>query len=284
MLKHLLLTTSVAATTLLVSAGQVLAGAFFIDTFNQTPAGPSPDSGALFPSRPNQDIFLGGVVPGTPSTLPPTGPDPYLRTGINNDLTIGGTRLLDHELLANPGNPNRASRARILSNGVLSVGNITTNIDSRTTVRYDANDPLMGLAKTGQNKFLDRLERTADTGAFQLNFSNVGPNPTFSVDATIRVVTGTTGMMEMAQVTATGLKAGPTAPTLFNFSDFLAMNSMLDFNDVKYIELVLDGPPGFTFELDSFRVFEIPEPSAILGSFLALGLGLGLNKQRQEDK
>jgi hypothetical protein len=136
-----------------------------------------------------------------------------------------------------------------------------------------------GLAATGQNTFLTKLGLPVERGAFELKFNGIVGGP---IAATINVVTGTTGMMHMASLTESIATAGTTSPDLFNFTDFLALNPMLDFNDVKYIELVLDGPTGFALELDHFRVFEIPEPSAVLGSIFALGLGLGASKRRKE--
>ena len=262
MLKQVL-TTSLALTSVLLGAGQAMAGSFFIDNFNQ----PLDNSGNV------QDLYLGGTPPGTLSNQPedpfdPTGPNPDVRTSLPNSSVIGGSRSLKLEKLT--GLDAQFTRARVLpgTNGSLAINN-DSGVTSKTTLLW--NNDGAGLNAAGQGNFLDKLGTS--TGRFGINVNSVVENTTFN--ATITIVDARSAM---SSVTVNGLSASTTY-NQFLLSDF----SGIDFTQVRYIELVLGGSSGSGVDIDSFGLYEIPEPSALGGSIFALGLGVTFLRRKQEN-
>jgi hypothetical protein len=83
----------------------------------------------------------------------------------------------------------------------------------------------------------------------------------------------------MSSVSVNNLAAS-TTDTQFLLSDFAGLN----LTNVRYIELVLEGSSGVAVDIDSFGMYEIPEPSALAGSIFALGLGVTFLRRKQENK
>jgi hypothetical protein len=184
-------------------------------------------------------------------------------------------------LLTNPTLAVGAARARLAPNtpagnvNSLSVTNIST-ANSTTTTRWDGNG--MGLDATGQQDFAARVNNKLKYSGFGIDFNSIRG----TVDVTINVVTGNSGPMQMASQTITGLTSDTTLGQ-FRFTDFLAVDPTLNFSDVKYIELVLNGPVGFGVDIDSFFVYEIPEPSSAFSTLVLVGLGLASWKRKQDE-
>jgi len=251
MLKQVL-TTSLALTSVLLGAGQSMAGSFFIDNFssvNQT-----------------QDIVLQG----------PGGPPSYgvLITDSNPDLgteltppssVIGGSRSLGLERFSG-GNNDLSSRARVVD-GTIAITN-ESGAASRTTLLWDGGGA--GLNAAGQGNFLDKLGTS--TGRFGINFK---PPTVGTFKATINI--RDTGNRSKS-VSVNNLAASTTY-NQFLLSEFAGVN----LNSVQYIELVLESSAGGSVAIDSFGLYEIPEPSALAGSIFALGLGVTFLRRRQEN-
>ena len=267
MLKQLL-TTSLALTSVLLGTGQAMAGSFFIDNFDQ-PFGDTPSS-------PNtQDIYLGGTPPGTLANNPDlpsvtTGPNPDVRTLLPTTDVIGGSRSLGLAKLL--GSNDAFTRARVLPaitgdpNGSLLINN-DDGVLSRTTLLWDADGS--GLNNVGQGNLLSRLG--SSNGRFGINF-NAPTLGTFN--ATITISDGT----NTKSVSINDLVASTTY-NQFLLSDFVNVN----LSNVRYIQLVLDGSSAAAADIDSFGLYEIPEPSALAGSILALGLGVTFLRRKQEN-
>jgi hypothetical protein len=263
MLKQVL-TTSLALTSVLLGAGQAMAGSFFIDNFNQ----PLDNSGNV------QDLYLGGTPPGTLSNQPEppgdlTGPNPDVRTSLPNSSVIGGSRSLKLEKLT--GSDAQFTRARVLpgTNGSLAINN-DSGVTSKTTLLWDGVGGA-GLSAGSQGNFLDKLGTS--TGRFGINFnpSTVG---TFNAIINIKDTSN-----NLSSVSVNNLAASTTY-NQFLLSDFVGIN----LNSVKYIELVLEGSSaGAAVDIDSFGLYEIPEPSALAGSIFALGLGVTFLRRKQEN-
>jgi len=254
MLKQVL-TTSLALTSVLLGAGQSMAGSFFIDNFssvNQT-----------------QDIVLQG----------PGGPPSYgvLITDSNPDLgteltppssVIGGSRSLGLERFSG-GNNDLSSRARVVD-GTIAITN-ESGAASRTTLLWDGGGA--GLNAAGQGNFLDKLGTS--TGRFGINFSMI----VGTFNATINILDSS---YRPSTVSVNNLAASTTYDQ-FLLSDFIADNPSINLNSVRYIELVLESSAGGSVAIDSFGLYEIPEPSALAGSIFALGLGVTFLRRRQEN-
>lgn len=258
MLKQVL-TTSLALTSVFLGAGQAMAGSFFIDNFSSV--------------NQDQDIVLQG----------PGGPPSYgvLTTDSNPDLgtlltppssVIGGSRSLKLERLSG-GTDALPSRARVVD-GTLAITN-ESGAASRTTLLW--NNDGAGLNNAGQGNFLDKLGTS--TGRFGINFKppTVG---TFKATINIRDSSGVLG--ELSTVSVNNLAASTTY-NQFLLSDFIANNSLIDLNSVRYIELVLESSSGGSVAISDFGLYEIPEPSALAGSIFALGLGVTFLRRRQEN-
>ena len=256
MLKQVL-TTSLALTSVLLGAGQSMAGSFFIDNFDQ----PLNDTGNT------QDIYIGGTPP---ALVPGYGPNPDKRTGLPTNDVIGGSRSLELEKL--PGSNDAFTRARVLPgitgnpNGSLAIDN-DDGVLSKTTLLWDAD--MLGLSSTNQANFLDKLGTS--TGRFGINFNSLTLG---SFDATITISDGS----NTKSVRINDL-VGSTTYNQFLLSDFVGVN----LNAVRYIELVLEGDSGAAADIDSFGLYEIPEPSALAGSIFALGLGVTFLRRKQEN-
>ena len=252
MLKQVL-TTSLALTSVLLGAGQAMAGSFFIDNFDQ----PFDDI--------SQDISIGGAPPVT------IGSNPDTKTLLPNTDVIGGSRTLS--LAKRPGSNDAFTRARVLPgitgdpNGSLAIDN-DDGVLSKTTLRWDGGNDV-GLNTVGQGDLLARLGTS--NGRFGINFKSLTLG---KFDATITISDGT----NTKSVSINDL-VGSTTYNQFLLSDFVGVN----LNAVRYIELVLDGDSASAADIDSFRMYEIPEPSALAGSIFALGLGVTFLRRRQEN-
>jgi hypothetical protein len=77
--------------------------------------------------------------------------------------------------------------------------------------------------------------------------------------------------------------AASTTYNQFLLSDFIANNSLIDLNSVRYIELVLKSSSGGSVDIADIGLYEIPEPSALAGSIFALGLGVTFLRRKQEN-
>jgi len=257
MLKQVL-TTSLALTSVLLGAGQSMAGSFFIDNFDQ----PLNDTGNT------QDIYIGGTPP---ALAPGYGPNPDKRTGLPTNDVIGGSRSLELEKL--PGSNDAFTRARVVPgitgnpNGSLAINN-DDGVLSKTTLLWDGVNG-MGLNNAGQGDLLTRLGTS--NGRFGINFNSLTLG---KFDATITISDGT----NTKSVSINDL-VGSTTYNQFLLSDFVGVN----LNAVRYIQLVLDGDSAAAADIDSFGLYEIPEPSALAGSIFALGLGVTFLRRRQEN-
>ncbi|MEY3825733.1 MAG: hypothetical protein RLZZ148_545 [Cyanobacteriota bacterium] len=256
MLKQVL-TTSLALTSVLLGAGQSMAGSFFIDNFDQ----PFDDI--------SQDISIGGAPPVT------TGSNPDTKTLLPNTDVIGGSRTLS--LAKRPGSNNAFTRARVLPgitgdpNGSLAINN-DDGVLSKTTLRWDGGNDV-GLNSVGQGDLLTRLGTS--NGRFGINFNSLTLG---KFDATITISDGT----KTKSVSINDL-VGSTTYNQFLLSDFASGMDAVNLRNVRYIELVLDGDSASAADIDSFRMYEIPEPSALAGSIFALGLGVTFLRRRQEN-
>jgi hypothetical protein len=148
-------------------------------------------------------------------------------------------------------------------NGSLAINN-DSGVTSKTRLVWDG-------AGLGLGNLSSKLG--SSTGRFGLNF-NPGTAGTFN--ATIIVGYGTNSM---SSVSVNNLAAS-TTDTQFLLSDFAGLN----LTNVRYIELVLEGSSGAAVDIDSFGMYEIPEPSALAGSIFALGLGVTFLRRKQENK
>lgn len=260
MLKQVL-TTSLALTSVLLGAGQAMAGSFFIDNFNQ----PLNNTGNV------QDLYLGGTPPGTLSNQPEdpfalTGPNPDVRTSLPDSSVIGGSRSLRLEKLTGP--DDRFTRARVLPgttiapNGSLAI-NSDSGVTSKTTLLWSGDGAGLGDL---------RSKLGSSNGRFGLDFK---PGTIGTFNATIKVGYGSNGL---STASVNNLSAS-TTHTQFLLSDF----DTLDLTQVRYIELVLEGSSGAAVDIDSFGLYEIPEPSALGGSIFALGLGVTFLRRKQEN-
>ena len=255
MLKQLL-TTSLALTSVLLGAGQAMAGTFFIDNFNA----PFDDT----PGSP-QDIFLDGTPPGSP--VFGLGPGPQVRGGLPLNDVIGGTRSLDLDKLS--GTTRRGTRARVLPQliddpiGVLSINN-DVGVTSKTTLIWDNNTSGLG----DQGKLLTRL---GELGYFGIDFVDTVAG---SANVSITLSDGSSSSI----VTVNNV-TGDTGPNQFLLSQFAGVN----LDSIRYIELVIDGSSGFAADIDSFTLYEIPEPSALVGSIFAVGVSISFLKRKHDD-
>jgi hypothetical protein len=179
-------------------------------------------------------------------------------TGIGENNAGGFTRA--RVLPAVPGDPD----------GSLAIDN-DAGVTSKTTLRWNGGDDVLGLNNSGEGDFLSKLGTS--TGRFGINVNSVAPNTTFN--ATINIVDASNAM---SSVTLNGL-TGSTIYNQFLLSDF----SNINFAQVRYIELVLGGSDGSAVDIDSFGLYEVPEPSALAGSLFALGLGVTFLRRKQED-
>ena len=250
MLKQVL-TTSLALTSVLLGAGQSMAGSFFIDNFSSV--------------NQDQDIVLEG--PGGPPSYGVliTDFNPDLGTGLTPPSSvIGGSRSLGLERFSG-GTDALTSRARVVD-GTLAISN-ESGASSRTTLLWDGVNNA-GLS-TNQANFLDKLGTS--TGRFGINFNSLTLG---SFDATITISDGS----NTKSVRINDL-VGSTTYNQFLLSDFVGVN----LNAVRYIELVLEGDSGAAADIDSFGLYEIPEPSALAGSIFALGLGVTFLRRKQEN-
>jgi hypothetical protein len=264
MLKQVL-TTSLALTSVLLGAGQAMAGSFFIDNFNQ----PLDNSGNV------QDLYLGGTPPGNLSNQPedpfaPTGPNPDVRTSLPDSSVIGGSRSLKLEKLTGSAG---FTRARVLpgTNGSLAINN-DSGVTSKTTLLW--NNDGAGLDNAGQGNFLEKLGTS--TGRFGINFKSPAVG-TFKATINIMDSAG-----ELSDVPVNNLAASTTY-NQFLLSDFIAKNPLINLNSVRYIELVLESSAGGSVDIADIGLYEIPEPSALAGSIFALGLGVTFLRRRQEN-
>jgi len=256
MLKQIL-TTSLTLASVLLGAGQAMAGTFFVDNFN-APFNDSPGT--------SQDIFLTGPPPGVP--VGGLGPGPQIRSGLPSNSVIGGSRSLDLDKLS--GRPREGTRARVLPQssedpiGYLSL-NSDVSVRARTTLLWDGNGS--GLGDAG--KLLTRLGTSK--GYFGLNFlDTISGSANFS----ITLSDGT----NMSTVTVNNVTA-TTGPDQFLLSQFAGVN----LDSIRYIELVIDGAPGFDANIDSFTLYEIPEPSALVGSIFAVGVSISFLRRKHDD-
>jgi hypothetical protein len=257
MLKQVL-TTSLALTSVLLGAGQAMAGSFFIDNFSSV--------------NQEQDIVLiGPSSPPTPyGVLFNDGPNPDLGTGLTPPSSvIGGSRRLGLQRLS-ASNDDQQSRARV-TGGNLAITN-DTGVISQTTLLWDNNGA--GLDAAGQGNFLDKLGTS--TGRFGINFK---PPTVGTFDAIINIK-DSSGLV--SEVSVNNLAAS-TTHNQFLLSDFIANNSLINLNSVRYIELVLKSSAGGSVDIADIGLYEIPEPSALAGSIFALGLGVTFLRRRQEN-
>ena len=256
MLKQVL-TTSLALTSVLLGAGQAMAGSFFIDNFSSV--------------NQEQDIILGG--PGGPPSYGVliTDFNPDLGTGLTPPSSvIGGSRSLKLERFLG-GTDALPSRARVVD-GTLAITN-ESGASSRTTLLWDG-DNNAGLSAAGQGNFLQKLGTS--TGRFGINFNP----PTVGTFNAIINIKDTSN--KQSSVSVNNLAAS-TTHNQFLLSDFIADNPLIDLNSVKYIELVLESSSGGAVAISDFGLYEIPEPSALAGSIFALGLGVTFLRRRQEN-
>ena len=257
MLKQVL-TTSLALTSVLLGAGQAMAGSFFIDNFSSV--------------NQEQDIVLiGPSSPPTPyGVLFNDGPNPDLGTGLTPPSSvIGGSRRLGLQRLS-ANNDDQQARARVVD-GNLAITN-ATGVISQTTLLWDNNGA--GLDAAGQGNFLQKLGTSS--GRFGINFK---PPTVGTFDATINIKDSSG---QVSEVSVNNLAASTTHDQ-FLLSDFIAYNSLIDLNSVRYIELVLESSSGGSVAISDFGLYEIPEPSALAGSIFALGLGVTFLRRRQEN-
>jgi len=259
MLKQVL-TTSLALTSVLLGAGQAMAGSFFIDNFSSVNV------------EQDQDIVLTG--PSSPPTpdgvLFNAGPNPDPATGLTPPTSvIGGSRSLGLQRLS-ANNDDQQSRARV-TGGNLAITN-DTGVISRTTLLWDNNGA--GLDAAGQGNFLDKLGTS--TGRFGINFK---PPTVGTFNATINIMDSSG---QLSDVPVNNLAASTTY-NQFLLSDFIAKNPLINLNSVRYIELVLESSAGGSVAISDIGLYEIPEPSALAGSIFALGLGVTFLRRRQEN-
>jgi hypothetical protein len=168
------------------------------------------------------------------------------------------------------GRPREATRARVLPEitgdpvGYLSLNN-DPSVASKTTLLWDGNGS--GLGDAG--KLLTRLGTSK--GYFGLNFLDAAAG---SANVSITLSDGA----KMSTVTVNNV-TGTTGPTQFLLSQF----ADLDLDSIRYIELVIDGAPGFSANIDSFTLYEIPEPSALVGSIFAVGVSISFLRRKHDD-
>ena len=213
------------------------------------------------------DILLNGNPPGSP--VLGLGPGPQVRSSLPLNDVIGGTRSLDLEKLS--GSTRRETRARVLPQlidepiGYLSINN-DVGVTSKTRLIWDNNASGLG----DQGKLLTRLG--GELGYFGIDFLD-----TVAGSANVSIIL-TDVDSNMSTVTVNNV-TGDTGPNQFLLSQFAGVN----LDSIRYIELVIDGSSGFTADIDSFTLYEIPEPSALVGSIFAVGVSISFLKRKHDD-
>ncbi len=253
-----LLISSLAVGGMLLGAPAAQAASFFLDTF---------DSGS-------QSLVTGQGRP-----------DPARNnlTGLPGTDVLGETRKVELDLLQNDGNLSTAARARVIPKrpdgrgGFLSISN-GSQVDSTTTITYDANNTTINGSGNNGNGLVDAgLGNLTATGidGFGINILSIDLSTELEM-----IIVDTNG--ETATVSS-GNQLGPGLQ-IFKFDQFLDNNMNLDLASVSYIQFRVSGDPDYDVTLDFIEGIEIPEPSTIIGSSVALLLGtLSTRKKKKSE-
>jgi hypothetical protein len=275
MLKHALTGTGLAIGVTLLSASQVLAADFFIDTFDSQFTGPCqiisgpPPAGTCTTNQTtgttaNPLLQTGTSFP-TSATSPAFIRDP---SGLPPNQVIGESRNLELYSIINPGGtlPNGSSTITNTSASLPpAFWQVRTSNASRvsSSMIWNNIDPFAAPTVSNSGKFVDRLRRGA------LSFQTAGvvqgsPLPEFQNIFTfvLRDRFGYESRVSRRAITSNQF-------VFITFEEFRASaNSVLfDLNAINYVELnvVTGGGSGSTVRVNFVRGFEIPEPSLVLG-------------------
>lgn len=267
MLKQALTGTGLALGATLLSAGQVFAAEFFLDTFNVQFTDPYVNSQVT--SGTNRTILRTGTSFSTSSTFPAT-----INSSPNTlpaDQVIGGERDLNMYSVQNANNLATSGTSRVIpTSSIGGFWQVTSSNASRvsSSMMWDNIDPLAPATASNSGKFLDRLTIGA-IGFKTLDVITGSTNPLFQPVFTVTI---RDNLGNSASVSRTGI--GSNQFTFIRFTDFQAVNNLLNLNAVSYVELnvTTGGGNSSTVRVDFVQGYEIPEPSLVLGLGTVIGI------------
>jgi hypothetical protein len=294
MLKHTLTGTGLAIGVTLLSASQVLAADFIIDTFNNQFTGPCTPTSAFCTTNqtqanPNNPVLQTGTTfsNAVPPTGTPTSPA-FIRdpSGLPPNQVIGGSRDLEFYSLLNPNGATSSGTSRVVPTGT-GVWQITSTVGSQvsSSMIWNNINPLLPPTASNSGQFANRLRRGA-LGFQTAGLSQPPSDPTFQNVFTF-VLRDT--FNNESRVSRRGITSNQFV--FITFEEFrAASNFLLDLNEIKYVELnvVTGGQGSSTVRVDLVRGFEIPEPSLVLGLGVVFCVGYlstkGSRVQMRENK
>lgn len=242
-----LISTMVIGTFFASTAG-VQAGSLVIDDFSQLNVNP-------------QQILNAG----TAGTILQD-----LDTGLNTDNVIGGSRLLTLESVFNGVPGTLRSNLNVFTITTPPVSRLSwsndTFVQSLATVDWDANGAGLNADLTGFDSI--------DLEVISIDLDAV-------VTWTLTDNNGITG-------TASATNLSPNTIVDFSFATDFTFDPGFNFNEVDKVSLILDSNEvdavDASFDLVSFGMPEVPEPSTVLGILGITVLGRSLKRKNKDDQ
>jgi hypothetical protein len=258
--KHLLIISSLAASSLAIASPQAWAGTFLIDSFDvptiSPPGFPPPDSGT--------NPLVVNTVGQTKTSI--------FTTGVPTNEVIGGQRQVTITQTSSTLSGVLTSEAAVITgsgnfDGILDIQN-NSRTNSRTELLYDQIGP-------GQQNF-NVLSGADDERGIKVDYFSEGIP--FNFQLLISDGMNVSSVTKMINPGGTPVENS----ALFTFDEILA-GGAIDLSMVNYVQLIITGNQGFDLQINQIGTFEVPEPSTILGLLTVLGTGAWSLKRKNKE-
>lgn len=285
MIKKLLIPLCTLA-TLALSASQTSAANFYLDTFSDPL------------NNTTQSIRLGRGSP-TASNL-------KTEPTVSMPEVLGGSRLLEGTLISNPSNLISATTARVVPirtnitppnlNGFFDVAN-SAGVISKETLTYNAN----GVGLNNKNDAQGDSLGNWSTGKYGVDLFRLRVSA-LDLQVDVKFIAQDSQGKTISQTrTATKLANGSIVvnnPTntdwsllgfasndaVFDLRSMIgACNCNFDLSSVQLAKIEFQGVQSADFSVDFIQGYDIPEPSLVVGTAIALGFGLFSTKRKGDD-